>query len=73
MIPTGKLLDRVSCDAAVTIVQLIHRRAAYWTQSNDYEFSRYIDGRALGGGRRTTSSARSVIRPGRAATGRKKA
>ena len=23
------------------IVQLIHRRAAYWTQSNDYEFSRY--------------------------------
>ena len=20
---------------------LIHRRAAYWTQSNDYEFSRY--------------------------------
>ena len=31
----------VSCDAAITIVQLIHRRAAYWTQSNDYEFSRY--------------------------------
>ena len=29
------------CDAAVTIVQLIHRRAAYWTPSNDYEFSRY--------------------------------
>jgi len=22
-------------------VQLIYRRAAYWTQSNDYEFSRY--------------------------------
>jgi NTE family protein len=36
-----QLLDRVGCDAAITIVQLIHRRAAYWTQSNDYEFSRY--------------------------------
>jgi NTE family protein len=36
-----QVLDRVSCDAAITIVQLIHRRAAYWTQSNDYEFSRY--------------------------------
>ena len=36
-----QLLDRLSCDAAVTLVQLIHRRAAYWTQSNDYEFSRY--------------------------------
>jgi NTE family protein len=34
-------LDRISCDAAITIVHLIHRRAAYWTQSNDYEFSRY--------------------------------
>ena len=22
-------------------MQLIHRRAAYWTQSNDYEFSRF--------------------------------
>ncbi len=39
--PDWQLLDHVSCDAAVTIVQLIHRRAAYWTQSNDYEFSRY--------------------------------
>lgn len=39
--PDWQLLDRVSCDAAVTIVHLIHRRAAYWTQSNDYEFSRY--------------------------------
>jgi len=36
-----QLLDSLSCDAAVTIVQLIHRRAAYWTESNDYEFSRY--------------------------------
>ncbi len=39
--PNWQILDRVSCDAAVTIVLLIHRRAAYWTQSNDYEFSRY--------------------------------
>ena len=39
--PDWRLLDRLSCDAAITIVQLIHRRAAYWTQSNDYEFSRY--------------------------------
>jgi NTE family protein len=39
--PEWQLLDSVSCDAAVTIVLLIHRRAAYWTQSNDYEFSRY--------------------------------
>jgi len=31
----------VSCGAAITIVLLIHRRAAYWTQSSDYEFSRY--------------------------------
>jgi NTE family protein len=36
-----QLLDRLSCDAAITIVELIHRRAAYWTQSNDYEFSRF--------------------------------
>ena len=39
--PDWQLLDSVSCDAAVTILLLIHRRAAYWTQSNDYEFSRY--------------------------------
>jgi NTE family protein len=39
--PDWRLLDSVSCDAAVTIVLLIHRRAAYWTQSTDYEFSRY--------------------------------
>jgi NTE family protein len=39
--PDWEFLDSVSCDAAVTIVLLIHRRAAYWTQSNDYEFSRY--------------------------------
>jgi NTE family protein len=35
------LLSRFSCNAAVTIVHLIHRRATYSTQSNDYEFSRY--------------------------------
>ena len=35
------LLANTSCDAAITVVHLIHRRAAYWTQSNDYEFSRY--------------------------------
>ena len=39
--PDWRLLDGVSCNAAVTILLLIHRRAAYWTQSNDYEFSRY--------------------------------
>jgi NTE family protein len=39
--PDWKILDGASCDAAVTIVLLIHRRAAYWTQSNDYEFSRF--------------------------------
>jgi NTE family protein len=39
--PDCKLLNSESCDAAITIVLLIHRRAAYWTQSSDYEFSRY--------------------------------
>jgi len=28
------------CDAAVTIVHLIHRRKNYFTQSKDFEFSR---------------------------------
>ena len=36
-----KLLNSISCNAAITIVHLIHRRAVYATQSNDYEFSRY--------------------------------
>lgn len=36
-----QLLTRHSCNAAITIVHLIHRRAVYSTQSNDYEFSRY--------------------------------
>jgi NTE family protein len=35
------LLSSLGCDAAITIVHLIHRRAAYSTQSNDYEFSRF--------------------------------
>jgi NTE family protein len=35
------LLSEVGCDAAITIVHLIHRRAVYATQSNDYEFSRF--------------------------------
>jgi NTE family protein len=39
--PNWQLLDSVSCGAAITIVLLIHRRAAYWTQSSDYEFSRH--------------------------------
>ena len=38
--PDWQLLDQVSCDAAITIVHLIHRRAAYWTQANDFQFSR---------------------------------
>jgi NTE family protein len=36
-----QLLDEWSCDAAITIVHLIHRRAAYETHSKDYEFSRF--------------------------------
>src|SRR5262245_51218563 len=39
--PDWRLLNSECCDAAITIVLLIHRRAAYWTQSSDYEFSRY--------------------------------
>ena len=36
-----QLLSAAGCDAAITIVHLINRRAAYSTQSNDYEFSRF--------------------------------
>ena len=39
--PDAKLLHELSCDAAVTIVHLIHRRKNYQTQSKDYEFSRH--------------------------------
>jgi NTE family protein len=38
--PDVKLLEANTCDAAITIVHLIHRRAAYDRYSMDYEFSR---------------------------------
>ncbi len=38
--PDAKLLRAAGCEATVTIVHLIHRRAAYTTGSKDYEFSR---------------------------------
>ena len=34
-------LEEKSCGASITIVHLIHRRATYWSQSTDYEFSRF--------------------------------
>jgi NTE family protein len=45
-----KLLSTYSCNAAITIVHLIHRRAVYSTQSNDYEFSRYTVNEHWGAG-----------------------
>jgi NTE family protein len=45
-----KLLANFSCNAAITIVHLIHRRAIYSTQSNDYEFSRYTVNEHWGAG-----------------------
>jgi NTE family protein len=45
-----KLLSSMGCSAAITIVHLIHRRAAYSTHSNDYEFSRFsVEENWLGG------------------------
>jgi NTE family protein len=38
--PDAKLIGAHTCDAAITIVHLIHRRAAYDRYSMDYEFSR---------------------------------
>jgi NTE family protein len=38
--PDAQLLETYSCTEAVTIVHLIHRRAAYETHAQDYEFSR---------------------------------
>lgn len=38
--PDVQLLREATCDAAVTIVHLIHRRKNYESQSKDYEFSR---------------------------------
>ena len=35
-----KLLRQATCNAAITIVHLIHRRKNYQSQSKDYEFSR---------------------------------
>lgn len=37
---TARLLAEMSCEHAVTIVQLIYRRKAYESHSKDYEFSR---------------------------------
>ena len=38
--PDARLLEGCGCDAAITIVHLIHRGAAYERTSKDYEFSR---------------------------------
>jgi NTE family protein len=38
--PDVNFLRASECDAAVTIVHLIHRRKDYFTQSKDFEFSR---------------------------------
>ncbi len=38
--PDAQALHALCCDAAVTIVHLIHRRKNYFTQSKDFEFSR---------------------------------
>lgn len=40
-LPDWQLLAPKGCDAAVTIVHLIHRRASYWSQTTDYDFSRF--------------------------------
>lgn len=36
-----QMLEHFTSDAAITIVHLIHRRAVYSTQAEDYEFSRF--------------------------------
>ncbi len=38
--PDAKFLHGLCCNAAITIVHLIHRRKNYFTQSKDFEFSR---------------------------------
>ena len=38
--PDAELLQKFGCTEAITIVHLIHRRAAYETHAQDYEFSR---------------------------------
>lgn len=45
------LLSQVGCDAAITIVHLINRRAVYSSQSKDYEFSRFTIDENWGFGR----------------------
>lgn len=39
--PDALILGELACDAAITIVHLIHRRKNYFTQSKDVEFSRH--------------------------------
>ncbi len=39
--PDAKLLHAMSCNAAITIIHLIHRRKNYDRQSKDFEFSRH--------------------------------
>ena len=39
--PDCELLQKFSCNSAVTIVHLIYRKAAYDTHAQDYEFSRF--------------------------------
>jgi NTE family protein len=56
-----KLLATFSCNAAITIVHLIHRRAVYSTQSNDYEFSRYTVNEHWQAGR--DDVARTLVHP----------
>ncbi len=38
--PDAQALHAMCCDAAITIVHLIHRRKNHFTQSKDFEFSR---------------------------------
>jgi len=47
----ARLLDDLSCNAAITIVHLIHRRKNYSTPSKDFEFSRQSVDEHWGAGR----------------------
>ena len=49
--PDAQLLAKFGCDTAVTIVHLIHRRAAYHTHAQDFEFSRLSIGEHWSAGR----------------------
>ena len=49
--PDAQYLEGCGCDAAITIIHLIHRKAAYETQSKDYEFSRLSAGEHWEAGR----------------------